>query len=152
MSGKPADVIAVRQLAERYAVAVDRHDGAMFAAQFTEDGVLIAMRGDFVGRERLAAVPPMLRDIYRSTFHAVLNQVVDFDGDDAAGETYCIARHYYDDPVGRTACYEMTIRYQDRFRRVNGTWLIARRELAVDSTHRYPVDTPQARQRTIHGR
>lgn len=152
MGADPADLIAVRQLAERYAAAVDRNDGPMFAAQFTEDGVLAAMRGEFAGRETLASVPAMLKEIYRSTFHGVLTQVVDFDGDAAAGETYCIARHYYDDPVGRAACYEMTIRYQDRFRRVEGQWLIARRELAVDATHRYPVDTPQAQQRTVHGR
>lgn len=147
-----ADIVALRQVAERYAVAVDRNDAALFAAQFTEDGALIALRGEFVGREALAGVPPMVKGRYRRTFHAVLNQVLDIVGDTAEGETYCIARHWYDDPVGRTACYEMTIRYQDRFRRVGGAWLIARRELVVDSTHRYPVDTPQAEQRTIHGR
>ncbi|MBX3530169.1 MAG: nuclear transport factor 2 family protein [Rhizobiaceae bacterium] len=147
-----ADIIALRQVAERYAVSVDRNDAALFAAQFTEDGALIALRGEFVGREKLAGVPPMVKGRYRRTFHAVLNQVLDISGDAAEGETYCIARHWYDDPVGRTACYEMTIRYQDRFRRVGGVWLIARRELIVDATHRYPVDTPQAEQRTIHGR
>src|SRR5690349_6973600 len=45
--------LALRDTAEAYAVAVDRHDGAMFAAQFAEDGVLIAPRGRFAGHQEL---------------------------------------------------------------------------------------------------
>src|SRR5690606_9738220 len=78
-----ADIVALRQVAERYAVAVDRNDAALFAAQFTEDGALIALRGEFVGREALAGVPPMVKERYRRTFHAVLNQVLAIAGDTA---------------------------------------------------------------------
>jgi uncharacterized protein (TIGR02246 family) len=131
---------AVRQLAERYAVAVDRGDGALFAAQFTEDGVLVAPRGEFVGRERLATVPPMMKERYEGTFHAVLTQAVDFDGERAAGETYCIARHFFHDRADQRLCYEMTIRYRDAFRLTEGRWLISRRELVTDAGRTFPVD------------
>jgi hypothetical protein len=134
------DALATRRLAERYAVAVDRGDGALFAAQFTADGVLEAPRGRFEGRAALAGVPPMMRGLYRSTWHGVLGQAVDFAGDDGDGETYCIARHFHDDRDGRPSCYEMTIRYADRFVRRDGAWLIAHRRLIVDASHRFPVD------------
>jgi uncharacterized protein (TIGR02246 family) len=133
-------ILAVRQLAERYAVAVDRGDGALFAAQFTEDGVLVAPRGEFVGRERLATVPPMMKERYEGTFHAVLTQAVDFDGERADGETYCIARHFFHDRASQRLCYEMTIRYQDAFRLTGGRWLISRRELVTDAGRTFPVD------------
>jgi hypothetical protein len=114
------DGLALKGLAERYAVAVDRGDGALFAAQFRPEGVLVAPRGRFVGREALATVPSMMRALYVRTFHAVLTQSPSFDGDRAAAETYCIARHFYRDEANRRTCYEMTIRYHDAFARADG--------------------------------
>ncbi len=138
------DALATRRLAERYAVAVDRGDGDLFAAQFTEDGVLEAPRGRFEGRAALAGVPAMMRGLYRRTWHGVLGQAVDFGGDAGEGETYCVARHFYDDRDGRPFCFEMTIRYADRFVRRGGAWLIAHRRLVVDATHRFAVDGDRA--------
>lgn len=131
--------LALRRLAERYAVAADRRDGVLFADQFTEDGELIAPRGHFVGRTALRTVPRVL-DRYVKTFHAVLNQVVEIGADSTEGETYCIARHFFHDKAGRFLCYEMTIRYQDRFRLTADGWLLARRELVTDATHTFAVD------------
>ena len=142
--GDLLDALATRRLAERYAVAVDRGDGALFADQFAADGVLEAPRGRFEGRDALAGVPPMMRGLYRRTWHGVLGQAVDFAGDAGDGETYAIARHFYDDRDGRPACYEMTIRYEDRFVRRDGAWLIAHRRLLVDATHRFAVDGDRA--------
>jgi hypothetical protein len=138
------DALATRRLAERYAVAVDRGDGALLAAQFTPDGVLEAPRGRFEGRAALAGVAPMMRGLYRRTWHGVLGQAVDFAGDTGEGETYAIARHFYDDRDGRPDCYEMTIRYADWFVRRDGAWLILLRRLLVDATHRFAVDGDRA--------
>ncbi|MBN9061828.1 MAG: hypothetical protein BGP06_14910 [Rhizobiales bacterium 65-9] len=131
---------ALRQTAERYAVAVDRGDGALFAAQFTPDGELVAPRGVFAGRDSLSTVPAMMRGLYEKTFHAVLTQVAEIEGDEATAETYCIARHLYRDGEQRRMCYEMTIRYQDRFARLGGAWLFARRELIVDAAYRFLIE------------
>lgn len=136
------DLVAIRRTADLYAAAVDRGDARLFAGQFMPDGVLVAPRGRFVGQAALSGVPPMMKDLYERTFHAVLTQVVDGSGDQASGETYCIARHWFADGAGRRTCLEMTIRYQDRFARSDGRWLIAGRELVVDATHRYSVDVP----------
>jgi len=137
------DLVAIRRTVDLYAVAVDRGDAELFADQFTPDGVLVAPRGRFVARDALAGVPPMMKELYERTFHGVLTQAVDGTGDRASGETYCIARHWFTDGAGTRTCFEMTIRYQDRFERSAGRWLIAERELVVDATHRYLVDMPK---------
>ncbi len=144
MANDLLDCLALRRLAERYAVAVDRGDGDMFAAQFTRDGELLATRGRFVGRAALATVPAMMRGLYLKTFHAVLTQVADVKDDFATVETYSYARHFYRDREGRSMCYEMTIRYQDRCVRDDGAWLFARRELIVDAACRFPVEDVRA--------
>jgi uncharacterized protein (TIGR02246 family) len=137
------DLVAIRRTADLYAVAVDRGDAELFVTQFAPDGVLLAPRGRFETRGALAGVPPMMKQLYERTFHAVLTQALSGDGDRAAGETYCIARHWFTDRSGQRTCLEMTIRYQDRFERRDGRWLIATRELVVDATHSYHVDMPR---------
>ena len=93
--------LALRRLVERYALAVDTGDGALFAQQFTADGVLDAPRGRFVGHDALRTVLPMMRERYAKTFHAVLNFVPTISGDTAAAETYAIALHFFRDEIGR---------------------------------------------------
>lgn len=129
--------VALRRLSERYAYAVDIGDGDMLAALFTPDGVVDAPRGRFEGIEQLRGIPAMVAKRYLKTFHAVLNQVLEPVEGGAEGETYCIARHYFRDPAGRYLCYEMTIRYQDRFARTADGWRLSRRELVIVGTHTY---------------
>lgn len=129
--------VALRRVSERYAYAVDTGDGDLLAQQFTADGAVIAPRGTFEGLAQLRGIPAMVASRYLKTFHAVLNQAVKPVEGGAEGETYCIARHYFRDPAGRYLCYEMTIRYQDRFVRTPDGWRLARRELVVVGTHTY---------------
>ena len=134
--------LALRRVAERYALAVDTVDGALFAAQFTDDGVLESPRGRFVGKDALKSVPAMVRVRYLRTFHAVLNLVPAIVGDTAEAETYSIARHFFSDAAGQALCHEMTIRYQDRFKKTAAGWLLANRRLVVDAARTFPVDGP----------
>lgn len=129
--------IALRRVSERYAYAVDTGDGDLLAAQFTPDGIVIAPRGTFEGLEQIRGIPAMVASRYLKTFHAVLNQMVEPVEGGAEGETYCLARHYFRDPAGRYLCYEMTIRYRDRFARTSDGWRLSRRELVVVGTHTY---------------
>jgi len=135
MSGAALDEFSasfeLRAVAERYAMAVDRGDGEMFAAQFTENGILEAPRGRYEGRRALATVPSMMTSLYERTFHAVVGQVPVFHGDAADAQTYTLARHYYRGGRGVELCYEMTVRYEDRFEREGGRWLLARRVLTL---------------------
>ena len=129
--------MALRRVSERYAYAVDSGDGDLLAAQFTPDGVVESPRGKFEGHEQLCGIPAMVAGRYLKTFHAVLNQMIEPIEGGAEGETYCIARHYSRDPAGHYLCYEMTIRYRDRFARTSDGWKLARRALTVVSTHTY---------------
>jgi len=132
---------ALRRAAERYAYACDRRDPDLLAAQFTEDGVLVAPRGTFAGHAQLRTVTDMLTQRYLKTFHAVISQLpVIGGGGEAKAETYSIARHLYRASDGQLTCYEMTIRYQDEYRLTGSAWLFSRRELVVDIGHRFAVE------------
>jgi hypothetical protein len=132
-------VTAMRLTADRYAMAVDRGDGALFAAQFTPDGSLDAPRGRFVGREQLSGVPPMVKGLYERTHHAVVGLVPEIEGAEASVQTYTHARHYYRDKSGIEHCYEMTVRYDDRFRLMDGRWLISSRQFVLVGDTTYPT-------------
>jgi hypothetical protein len=135
-----ATAAALRRAAEHYAYACDRRDPDLFAAQFTEDGVLVAPRGTFVGHAQLRTVTDMLAENYLKTFHAVISQLPDIGRGEARAETYSIARHLYRASDGQLTCYEMTIRYQDEYRLEASAWLFSRRELIVDIGHRFAVE------------
>ena len=135
---------ALRLLADRYAVAVDRRDGDALAALFTEGGVIDAPRGRFNGRAAIRKLTDMMTQLYDKTFHGVLTQVANISGERAKAETYCIARHFRQDNAGAYSCHEMTIRYQDECVSRNGVWLFAQRVLAIDATHSFAIDDPNS--------
>jgi len=93
--------------------------------------MLKGARFELVGRDQILRG---LRRVerYRATFHAVHNQTLEIAGDEAAGETYCVANHVFERD-GRPVKRDWGIRYQDRYRRgADAAWRIARRELIVD--------------------
>jgi uncharacterized protein (TIGR02246 family) len=133
------DRLALRELADRYARAVDRRDWALAGALFTEDCVLLGPGYELVGR---GAILTGLRQIdrYRATQHSVHNQLVEVAGDRATGETYCTAHHLYERD-GRTRKLSWGIRYQDRCARESGAWRYERRELLLDWSQDLPLDS-----------
>lgn len=134
--------VELRLLAERYAMAVDRGDGALLAAQFTKEGVLVAPAGSFRGQAELATVPGIVSRRYERTHHAVVGMVPVFGADIAKAQTYSYARHYYRTGAGAAMCYEMTIRYDDEFERIKGRWLLSRRAMTLAGEVSFPVDGP----------
>ncbi|MFD1814694.1 nuclear transport factor 2 family protein [Rhodococcus gannanensis] len=137
-------------LAGRYAVAVDARDERALAALFTADAefvqpaALTRGAGDVVtvGGDAIAAAVLGATGHLRGTHHAVHQVVVDTDGDSATAVAYCLAHHLYAGRDGGIRDNAVAIRYLDRYRHVNGRWLIARRELAVDFTEDRPVTLP----------
>ena len=131
----------LRDLAARYAAGADRRDGALFASAFVPDGRLRVFdpadaaepRSERVGRAALAEVPALL-DRYDHTFHLLGQARYDLDhaGDAATGEVYCLAHHRRGGPPASTLV--MHIRYRDRYRRADGRWGIADRQVLVDWT------------------
>lgn len=77
----------------------------------------------------------------RVTTHFVGNHLVRLAGDSATGETYCLAHEIY--PAdGPDRMRVRSIRYRDTYRRTNGSWLFARRELTIDWTEDRVLRSP----------
>ncbi|MFC4604006.1 nuclear transport factor 2 family protein [Rhodococcus kronopolitis] len=146
------DRMALADLAGRYAAAVDGRDAAGLTALLAPDAELVqppalVRRGQdavVTGAEAIVATVLGATAHLLSTHHAVHQQVLDVDGDTAAGQTYCTAHHVYRDRDGALRDNALAIRYQDRYRRVGGRWLLARRELVVDFGSDNPVTVPGA--------
>ena len=136
-------------LTGRYALAVDDRDPAALAALFTADAEFVqppaVTRGDEAvvtrGADAIVAVVMGGTAHLHATHHAVHQQVVDVHGDTAVGSVYCTAHHLY---RGRDGLRDnvLAIRYRDDYRRVDGQWRIARRELVVDFAEDRAVTVP----------
>jgi uncharacterized protein (TIGR02246 family) len=134
------DEWAIQKLAVDYARTVDRNDGPGFAALFTRDAAVIGPGFKVEGYDQIAGNPGMLKQMYLSTMHTVLNQTVRVAGDTATGETYCLAHHVNHPQDGRHTKLIWAIRYQDRYVKQDARWLFAHRELVVDWTETTNVD------------
>ncbi len=129
------DILALNRLAYRYAAAVDACDADAFLDVFTADARLRTWQPDaaepfvdLAGREQLAFVPKVMRDLYRRTAHFMTNHLVEIDGDRASGTVLCTARHLASDPADREVLV-VVIRYVDIYARETDGWRIADREI-----------------------
>jgi uncharacterized protein (TIGR02246 family) len=129
----------LRELVYRYARAVDRRDYALARTLFTRDAKLIGPGFDISGCDAIADSMKAIEH-YRSTLHCVHNQLVELHGEQADGETYCVASHVYERDGGLRKL-DWGIRYQDVYAREDGVWRFARRELLVDWTQDLPLDS-----------
>lgn len=142
-----ADQWEIRQLIERYAGAVDRSDGASAAELFATDGALEMWLDPTKpdptsrrhGREEIGASLGLI-DRFAATHHMIGSAVVTVDGDHATGSTQCAAHHLESDGA-ELIDRVLFINYLDEFRRVDGRWQIARRELKVKWTSVLPVES-----------
>jgi hypothetical protein len=134
-----SDVLALKDLAYRYASGVDRRDRERFLSVFRENSKLrlFSRLGDDLevastreGLEELGQIPGLISR-YTRTFHFVGNQLYDVDGDAAQGEVYCMARHLSADRHGGTD-YVILIRYEDSYSHDGTAWFIAERHVIAD--------------------
>ncbi len=127
MTADPGEAIArleayeaIRQLAARYALAVDRRDLDALVALFVPD-VRVGREG--TGRDALrASFDRSLRGIGVSVLH-VGTQVIDLvDSEHATGTVYCKGEIQDGD-----RWIHQAIVYDDGYRQVDGTWCFVRR-------------------------
>jgi uncharacterized protein (TIGR02246 family) len=137
--GELRDRFELRDLVERYGAAADAADRQAFADVFTVDGALVTSQGIVIaGQATLAGVVDGLVSRYRRTMHFVGRQTVVVNGDAAEGTVTCLAHHLYDaDRISRDTL--MLMQYADLYRRSEGGWRIARREIDVAWTLDRPV-------------
>lgn len=128
----------IRQLAARYALALDSRDVPALVDLFVPD---VRVGDGRVGRAALAEwYDPLLRP-YRTTFHLIGNHVIDLiDADHATGVVYCRPEHEVDD-----LWIVMPMQYWDRYERQDGRWLFRSRSVhafyAADVLES-PLDVP----------
>lgn len=139
-----ADRLAIRELVDAYAHCADRRDAEGQKSLFTEDThFVVYMDGQgseptqvLDGRE---ALEPVFDDLnrYQATMHFNGQSTIALDGDQATGESYCVAHHLVSDGAERKLMVAW-LRYGDTFVKVDGTWLFAERNLYVDWTETRP--------------
>jgi hypothetical protein len=132
--GSVGDRLRLRDLVDRYALAVDGRDSERFAALFTVDGVLRGFQlGEtrplmqYVGREQLRNVIGERASRFLSTFHVIANHTCEMSAGQACGVAYCMAHHLTDED-GELIDTLMLIRYHDRYRLTGDGWLISERD------------------------
>jgi hypothetical protein len=124
----------MRDLAHRYAAAVDDRDFAAAAALFVPDAVLVVARPpkhldpveEHVGPEGVLKAMAALRDVPR-TFHEIVGEV--YDG--TTGRIACVA-HHLTERDGAVTDHVWHLRYLDEYVETPYGWRFARREVHVD--------------------
>ena len=115
-------------------IAADRGKIDVAAQQFTDDAVMTFSGRTATGRDGIFAMlssinhdsDPAHSDeppVTKLRHHVTTSQIV-VDGDEAAGRSYFII-------FTNNGPYHAGV-YMDRFRKVDGRWLISRREVRVD--------------------
>jgi len=135
------DRAEIEDLMARYLFAIDYFDWDAYVATFAEDGELEFASGKSVGREAIrAAVTRFSEGIGRfyhtadgkpaKLRHVVLQSSIRVEGDRAWGRSLWLemANHGPNDEpkIGTYGIYE------DEFKKVDGRWLIARRNVLND--------------------
>jgi hypothetical protein len=134
-----ADRLAIRELVEAYAHCADRRDAKGQMSLFTTDThfVVYMKAKDPKPSQELhsrAALAPVFADLnqYDATTHFVgQSTIFTLTGDQATGETYCLAHHVTVNGERRRLMIA-SLRYRDTFVKIDGAWLFAERLLYVD--------------------
>ena len=114
-----ADRIAIREVASRYGMAVDRRDWDLYRQVFTDDAVI-----DYTDsggpRTDLESAIKWLAEVlepFAALHHNMTNQLVDLDGDRARSCTYYLAYHIIATGPATETVFTMGGFYQDRLTR-----------------------------------
>lgn len=129
----------IRELALRYCRGVDRKDPALLRSLYTRDGI-----DNHANIFRGSAAEYV--DFLESSFqfiqigaHYVCNHLIELNGDEASGEVYALGYHILPS-AGPLIESFVGVRYLDRYRREDGEWRFACREVVVDLDRSRTVD------------
>lgn len=131
----------IRQLAFRYALAVDMRDIDAIVNLYVED---VRATRETKGRQALKTVFARVLRGFTTSVHVVANQIVEFTGPDAArGVTYCRCEHEVGD-----VWVPMYLYYLESYARRNGRWYFQRRivsRLLASASDEAPVGDKKVR-------
>jgi hypothetical protein len=133
----------IQELQSRYALAHDITDPDMYASVFTEDAELYGAGGRLLAKGRQAFHDIGVNDRKRfnagapdgvRTFgalrHVITNPIIELTGDTTA-KGFCYVTTVVVRPGGGPEILSVS-RYEDEYRKVDGEWLISRREIIGD--------------------
>ncbi|MDA1092570.1 MAG: nuclear transport factor 2 family protein [Acidobacteria bacterium] len=121
------DKMAIKELFGRYAHAIDTGDAEGWAAVFTEDGQYELFGNTTKGRPAIAAAIAGRSGSRPHSQHRMVNHVISIDGDTAHSVCeFCVIAERQGRIDTITAGF-----YEDDLRRVDGQWLIARRQIQI---------------------
>lgn len=124
-----ADLHAIQQLAAIYPILVDSHDLDGLVELFAEDATFSRAGVVHSGRDELRAFYDQIMSTYSLTVHTVHQHVVDLAlGADTAVGVQMGHGEVAVDGQRMLAAY----RYDDEYRRVDGRWLFARRQMRYE--------------------
>jgi len=134
-----ADRLAIRELIEAYARCADRRDAKGQMSLFTADTHFVVYMNakdptpsqELHSREALAPVFAELNKYDATTHFLGQSTIFTLTGGRGTGETYCLAHHVRTDGGSRRLMVA-SLRYLDRFVKMDGAWLFAERRLYVD--------------------
>ena len=134
-----ADRLAIRELVEAYAHCADRRDAKDQMALFTEDTHFVVYMNtkdpvpsqELHSREALAPVFAELNKYDATTDFVGQCTIFTLTPDRATGEAYCLAHHVTVDG-GKRRLMLASLRYLDRFVKIDNAWLFSERRLYVD--------------------
>ena len=111
----------IRQLAARYAIALDRRDFDALVALFVDD---VRAGRDSFGRDALkAGFVSQMREMEFSILNVGTHQIDLLDGDHATGHVYCKG-----EVQDGARLIHQAIRYDDTYERRGGHWLFVKRK------------------------
>jgi ketosteroid isomerase-like protein len=113
------DEIALRNLMARYVDAVNRRDGAAWAATWAEDGSWDLLGTAINGRDNIVGLWQQMMSGFEFAIMMPSSCLFEIDGDQASGHWYL--QEYTRDLEGHSTT--VLSRYQDSYSRVDGQWL-----------------------------
>jgi len=140
------DRLAIRELVEAYAHCADRRDAKGQMSLFTADTHFVVYMNakdptpsqELHSREALAPVSADLNKYDATTHFVGQTTIFTLTSDRATGEAYCLAHHVTVDG-GKRGLMVASLRYLDRFVKMDGAWLFAERQLYVDWVDEHPL-------------
>jgi ketosteroid isomerase-like protein len=138
------DRVAISDLVNSYAQAVDRRDTQAAAELFVSDGELVVGAtpdgrppSSRRGRDSINQALTWIAQ-YRSTFHEITSHSVEIRGDTASAQTGCEAHHVRGSDETETD-WIWFINYFDDFVREPEGWKFSKRQLRIEFVKEHPL-------------
>ena len=146
----PGDTLAtmvakdrIRELVLLYSRGINRKDFDLLESLYTADATDSHGRSFYssikVFVSRLREVLP----VQRGSSLFVCNHLIAVNGDLGEGEVYALSYHFLPDDSGGWTEHQMRLRYIDKYRQEDGSWLFASRVLVIDHHATRPVPAPE---------